>query len=227
MQQAVGNSQQQSTHPSEPETPRVPYRAWLLSLFLGALAITIAFLYLDVPIASRVYGLMSSTQKLAKGFASAVLLGIETTVALALILIRIIRGHLSPLGRATVLACLTSICAYAINDTTLKFLFGVPGPAAVLHGTRHAFHLFAGSRNSSFPSGHMVLSGAFAGVFMRLYRRTILPFAALLLIAATLLILGNWHFLSDVLAGTFLGVSAGLLAGELWLAHAGYKLEHF
>jgi len=66
----------------------------------------------------------------------------------------------------------------------------------------------------------MILSGAFAGVFMRLFRTSILPLSALLLIAAVLLIAGDWHFVSDVIAGTFLGVSAGLLAGEVWLAHS-------
>jgi uncharacterized membrane protein len=66
----------------------------------------------------------------------------------------------------------------------------------------------------------MILAGAFAGVFMRLYRTSILPLSALLLIAAVLLIAGDWHFVSDVIAGTFLGVSAGLLAGEVWLVHS-------
>ena len=66
----------------------------------------------------------------------------------------------------------------------------------------------------------MVLAGAFAAVFMRLYRTSIVPLSALLLIAAVLLIAGDWHFVSDVIAGTFVGVSAGLLAGELWLAHS-------
>jgi hypothetical protein len=66
----------------------------------------------------------------------------------------------------------------------------------------------------------MVLAGAFAGVFMRLYRTSILPLSALLLIAAVLLIAGNWHFVSDVIAGTIVGISAGLLAGYVWLAHS-------
>jgi uncharacterized membrane protein YoaK (UPF0700 family) len=66
----------------------------------------------------------------------------------------------------------------------------------------------------------MVLAGAFAGVFMRLYRTSVVTFSALLLILAVLLIIGEWHFVSDVIAGTFLGVSAGILAGELWLAHS-------
>ena len=180
----------------------------------------LAFVYLDVPIAHCVYGLVGSAESLGKGFASAVLLGIEAAAALALVCIRITRGHLSRFGEATALACLASICAYAINDSTLKFFFGVPDPAAVLHGTQHAFNLLSGSSNSGFPSGHMVLAGAFAGVFMRLYRTSILPFSALLLVAAVLLIAGDWHFVSDVIAGTFVGVSAGILAGEVWLAHS-------
>lgn len=115
---------------------------------------------------------------------------------------------------------MSDLYAYAINDGTLKLLFGLPNPAAVLLGTQHAFNLLKGSSNSSFPSGHMVLAGAFAGVFMRLYRSSILPLSLLLLIAAALLIVGDWHFVSDVIAGTFGGISAGLLAGELWLVHS-------
>jgi membrane-associated phospholipid phosphatase len=176
--------------------------------------------YFDVPIARRVYGVLASTENLATGFASVVLLGVEGAVALTLVIFRITRGRLSPFREATALACLASICAYAINDSTLKFFFGVPNPAAVLDGAQHVFNLLRGSSNSSFPSGHMVLAGAFAGVFMRLYRTSILPFSVLLLVAAALLIAGDWHFVSDVIAGSFVGVSAGILAGEVWLAHS-------
>jgi hypothetical protein len=49
---------------------------------------------------------------------------------------------------------------------------------------------------------------------------SIRPLAILLLLAAALLVVGDWHFLSDVIAGTFLGVSAGILAGEGWLVHS-------
>jgi hypothetical protein len=66
----------------------------------------------------------------------------------------------------------------------------------------------------------MVLAGAFAGVFMSLYRASVWLFSGLLVLAAGLLIVGDWHFLSDVIAGTFVGVSAGILAGELWTVHA-------
>jgi hypothetical protein len=218
--QNAGSSWQHGGRTQERKALRFPDLTRLLSLLICALAVALAFVYLDVPIAHRVYGLLGSAESLGKGFASAGLLGVEAAIALTLVTIRITRGHLSAFLEATALACLTSICAYAINDTILKLFFGVPSPAAVLLGTRHAFYLLSGSSNSSFPSGHMVLAGAFAGVFMRLYRTSVVTFSALLLIAAVLLIIGEWHFVSDVIAGTFLGVSAGILAGELWLAHS-------
>jgi membrane-associated phospholipid phosphatase len=216
----IGESRQHSRRVLEEKTPRFPYLIWLLSLLICTLAIAIAFVYLDLPIAHRLYGILGPAESLANGFASAILLGIEAAVALALVITRIVRGRLSPFREAMVLACLTSICAYAINDRTLKVFFGVSSPTAVLHGAQHAFHLLRGTPDSSFPSGHMVLAGAFAGVFMRLYRSRVWLFFTLLLIGAALLIIGDWHFLSDVIAGTFVGVSAGLLAGEVWLAHS-------
>lgn len=205
----------------EEKTLRFPERMWLLSLLVCVLAVAVSFAYFDVPVAVRVNGFLRSTESLARGFASVVLLGVEGTVVLALVVIRITRGHLTPFREATALACLTSICAYAINDGALKHIFGVPNPGMVLYGgVLHTFNLLHGTANSSFPSGHMVLSGAFAGVFMRLYRGSAWLLAGLLLTAAGLLIVGNWHFVSDVIAGAFFGVSVGLLAGEVWLAHS-------
>lgn len=195
-------------------------RIWLSSLLICALAVLLAFSHLDVEIARRLYHISGQFRGLAAGLGSALLLAIEASVVLALVITRILRGHLSPFREAMALACLTSMCSYAINTSVLKVFFGVLGPEDVLQGARHAFNFLHGDLNSSFPSGHMVLAGAFAGVLMRLYRASVLPLCALLLVAAALLIVGDWHFLSDVIAGGFLGISAGLLAGELWIAHS-------
>lgn len=218
--EGAGRSRQGTGSVLHGERPHSPARIWFLFQLLCMLLVAVAFPYLDVPVARRFYGMFGAAKGLATGFASAVLLSIEAAIALALIVTRIVRGHLSRLGEVTALACLTSICAYAINDGALKFFFGVPNPTAVMHGSRHAFHFLAGSSSCSFPSGHMVLAGSFAGVFTRFYRGSVLPLSALLLIAAVLLIAGDWHFVSDVIAGSFLGVSAGFLAGKLWAVHS-------
>jgi membrane-associated phospholipid phosphatase len=89
----------------------------------------------------------------------------------------------------------------------------------VLNGAAHSFNLLSVPGNYSFPSGHMTLAGSFAGVFMSLYRVTLWPLSALLVLAAVLLVVGDWHFVSDVIAGTFLGVSVGILAGAAWDLH--------
>ena len=194
-------------------------RIWFLSLVVCAAAVALSFVALDVPLAHRLWRVGRHLGVLSVLFGATTLLTLEAIVVLGLIVSRLTRGHLSRIGEAVAIACLASICAYGINDQVLKPFFGVQTPADVMQGARHAFNLATGLANASFPSGHMVLAGAFAGVFMRLYRVSIRPFSCLLLLAAGLLVLGDWHFVSDVIAGTFLGVSAGILAGEGWVVH--------
>lgn len=198
----------------------IAVRFWLLSLVACAAAAAFCFAELDLAVARRFWQVGRHLSSLNTAFGAAVILTLEAAVVLALLLARLMRGRLSRFAEALAIACLASICAYGINDQVLKPLFGVEPPAVVLDGGRHTFHWLMGLSDSSFPSGHMVLAGAFAGVFMRLYRTSIGLFSALLLIGAALLIVGDWHFVSDVIAGTFLGVSAGILAGEGWAVHS-------
>ncbi|HVS76014.1 MAG TPA: phosphatase PAP2 family protein [Steroidobacteraceae bacterium] len=199
----------------------VVVRIWLLSLAACAVIVAFSFARLDVPLALYFWRLGRSLSPLGQAFGAAVILSVEALVILGLILARLVRGRISPFGEALAIACLTSICAYGINSDVLKPLFGVPSPIALVRGAPHAFKLLMGSAQSSFPSGHMVLAGAFAGVLIRMYRASIAPLSALLLAAAGLLVIGGWHFLSDVVAGAFLGISAGMLAGEIWVVHMG------
>jgi hypothetical protein len=189
--QNAADSPQAPTATPEPEAIRFTSKTWLLSLLFCTLSTVVSFVYFDVPIARYTDGTFGSAKSLGAGLSSIVLLSGEAAVVLGLMIVRMTRGHLTPFREATALACLTSICAYAINDTVLKFLFGVPNPTAVMHGAQHAFNFLSGSSISSFPSGHMALAGGFGGVFMRLYRRSILPLAALLFIAVVLLVVGD------------------------------------
>jgi membrane-associated phospholipid phosphatase len=181
--------------------------------------VAVSFLRMDVPIALYFWnvGHLRSPVNVAVG--STVILFAESVVTLFTVVARLVRGHISVFGETLAIACLVSMCAYVVNDHVLKVFFGVPNPAEVVHGAGHSFHFWMGSDNSGFPSGHMVLAGAFAGVFMRLNKASIPLLSALLLIAAGLLLVGGWHFLSDIIAGAFLGTSAGILAGEGWAAH--------
>jgi membrane-associated phospholipid phosphatase len=193
---------------------------WLISLVVCAAAAAFSFKYLDIRIARHFSENLGHLDTVGAGLGSAVLLSLEAATAIALIAVRLLRGRLSPFSEALALASLTSMCAFAVNDGALKLFFGIPNPGDVLlQGAHHTFHFLAGTRESSFPSGHMVLAGSFGGVFMKLFPVSRWPLSILLFIGVAVLIVGDWHFFSDVIAGTFAGVSAGLLAGELWRTH--------
>jgi membrane-associated phospholipid phosphatase len=193
---------------------------WLLCLAGCAIATILSFSRADLPIALFCSRFAPHLNAISAGLGSAVILSTEAIVVISLVFVRLIRGRLPLIAEALAIACLTSICTYAINTSALKLYFGVPTPSEVIHGARHAFNFSKGTWDSSFPSGHMALAAAFSGVIMRLYRVSVWPLTACLLLAACLLIAGNWHFLSDVIAGAFVGTTAGLLAGELWRVHS-------
>jgi membrane-associated phospholipid phosphatase len=193
---------------------------WALALAACAAVVAVSILRWDVPIALHFWNAARRLNPLGQAFGATVLLSAESAAILFIVVGRLVRGRVSAFEETLALACLASMCAYVFNDHVLKVLFGVPSPRDLIHGAGHSFNFLLGSDSSSFPSGHMALAGAFAGVFMRLYRASIWPLAALLLLAAVLLLVGDWHFLSDIIAGAFLGTSAGILAGEGWAAHA-------
>jgi len=198
---------------------------WALSFAACAALVAFSIVYLDVPTALHFWKAARLLSPLGQALGAAVLLSVESTVILYVVLARLVRGYISVFGKTLAVACVASMCAYAINDHVLKIFFGFPSPTEVFRGARHGFNFWTGSDHGSFPSGHMVLAGAFAGVFMRLYKSSIWPLSALLLLAAVLLLVGDWHFLSDIIAGAYLGISAGILGGEGWAAHTARSNE--
>lgn len=197
----------------------VEIEIWLLWFVACVAAAAFSFTELDVRVVHRLWSIGRHLSSLSTAFGATVILAVESVVVVILVVARLMRGHISRFAEALGVACLASICAYGFNDRVLKPFFGVQDPVAVMHGAKHTFNLASGLAMGSFPSGHMVLAGAFAGVFMRLYRASVRPLSGLLLLAAVLLVVGGWHFLSDVIMGTFLGVSAGILAAEGWAVH--------
>jgi membrane-associated phospholipid phosphatase len=176
--------------------------------------------WFDRPLAQYFAANARQLNVLGASLSSGVLIAGEMAVVIGLAVMRIVRGHLPKPGKALLLACCASLCAFAVNDDVLKTIFGRPNPGLFLFAaaTPH-FHFLQGSRQSSFPSGHMVMAGAFAIAMARIYPRTLMVFAILLCLAGALLVVGDWHFLSDVLAGVFVGGTAGFVAGELWIEH--------
>jgi membrane-associated phospholipid phosphatase len=101
--------------------------------------------------------------------------------------------------------------------TILKWMFGRTETHTWLSdNSQYSFHWFAGTKGfQGFPSGHMLV---FTPVFLALwhfYPRYRLYFGALWLCLGAALITTEYHFLSDVLAGVYIGMLVYLAVNRM------------
>lgn len=195
-------------------------RLWCASFIATLMIVGLLIAYVDIPLARLCLTFSRHIEGTGQGLGSPILVAGEITIMAILAILRIVRGHLSEKSKAVFVAAATSLSAFVANDYVLKMIFGRKDPFHLFHdGTAQQFLFFQGDQQSSFPSGHMVLATAFAATLMRLYPRSSPAFILLLLVGALALVIGDWHFAGDVLAGTFVGATAGFVAGELWIRH--------
>lgn len=195
-------------------------KVWCVFLAATSVGVAICIRWFDIPVALNFLGNASRLSQLGAGLGSAVLVAGEMTVMAGLAIVRMIRGNLPEFAKALFVACCASVSAFAANDYVLKRIFGRQAPPMLIHGLpSHVFNFFQGNQQSSFPSGHMVLATAFAVAMIRLQPRTAPVMAILLCIGGAALAVGDWHFIGDIIAGTFVGGTAGFVAGELWIEH--------
>jgi len=90
-----------------------------------------------------------------------------------------------------------------------KFVFGRVNPRFWLSSHVSVnFHWFHGGSNGydSFPSGHMMVFGAFFAALWLFYPPYRLISIGLMLLLGTALVATDYHFVSDVIAGAYLGL---------------------
>jgi membrane-associated phospholipid phosphatase len=196
------------------------FKTWCVLTVAVFIVIAICIFWLDVPIAQEFSSNIRRFGAIGRGLGSVVLISGEMLVVAILAIVRLAKGSLPIFAKALFVACCASLSAFVTNDYLLKFVFGRLNPAEFFRSEPGSvFHFFQGSYQSSFPSGHMVMATAFAMTLIRLEPRT-RPFLLILLcIGAGSLLVGDWHFLADIIAGTFVGGTAGFIAGELWAEH--------
>lgn len=128
---------------------------------------------------------------------------------------RIRRGHADNHARFLKLCGMTAPLAF-LAKMIFQYLFGRSNPElwAVYH---HApqFHWFRASAGyGCFPSGHMTVFTALTAALWRHYPRHKFFYLGFLAALALALIATNYHFLSDVIAGAYLGAIVCLLVSR-------------
>ena len=199
---------------------KVLFKWWLLSLLIMTMIVVASVNWIDVPIARFFFKGSGKVAGLAHIFGSSVMVACEVALMLSIAVIRLMRGSIPDYANVIFLACCASLLAFAANDYVLKELFGRYGPYTFFGGSNvRDFNFLKGDMFSVFPSGHMVISTAFAAMIIRQYPRVWPVLTILLCAGAAALLVGDWHFLSDIISGAFVGSTAGLLAAELWRQH--------
>jgi len=111
-----------------------------------------------------------------------------------------------------VTACMLDIAygvpvAYVLKDV-LKFIFGrINTRNWLVRPDLYGFHWFHGGGNyNGFPSGHLAVFAALTAALWRFYPRYRYVYLLIITFLAAALIMTNYHFVSDIIAGIYLGV---------------------
>jgi membrane-associated phospholipid phosphatase len=194
---------------------------WLVSLAGVSAAVIVSVLWLDRPIALLAYGwfgLYRTVQHLGETtdfFGHLVVLGFAVLLARWMLARRF--------GMIDVVAnlCIVTLAVAGPLRSWLKFIFGRTWPAYgqpsfIFEGV-YGFHPFHGGPDfGSFPSGHAAAVCAVA-VILWIYLPMLRALCALSVATISVALLaGDFHFLSDIIAGAFIGASLSALVVHLW-----------
>lgn len=117
-----------------------------------------------------------------------------------------------------------SLLIAEVTKTQLKYIFGRTWPdtwtnnnPSFLRSGVYGFNFFhGGAEYASFPSGHMAVTCAVVSVLWIYYPRMRALYIVGALAVAIALIVSDYHFLSDIIAGSFVGLSSGWIMMALW-----------
>jgi membrane-associated phospholipid phosphatase len=197
---------------------------WTASLVITIVVVALCYEWLDRPIAIYVHAEFNGVKALPW------LTFIPEWLAVLAVAIFVIMGWRVATGRrlsrfeSVLVVCGVSlVVAMAIKDQ-LKLVFGRTWPEtwinnnpSLIRNNVYGFNPFHGGAGyASFPSGHTTAICAIMSVLWICYPKFRALYVLLVAAVVTGLIGADYHFLSDVIAGVFLGVSTGWMTVSFW-----------
>ena len=192
-------------------------RLWMLWAACTIVVVTASIVWLDRPVCLFLRQLIGHSDFFAKFVDSpGLFLPLAAIAPLMFVVRRLLRYDPGRFDIALILSLLSVLLAYALKFP-LKFLFGRTWPHVLINYDIYVFNPFhAGGEFGSFPSGHTAAICALLSVFWIWYPKYRAVYAMCVLAAALILLIGNYHFVSDIIAGGFFGVSCGVFANSWW-----------
>jgi len=199
---------------------KIAFRIWLLAFVATAVAVVVCIAYVDRPVAQFFDAHLRRTT--AWVWLDRALAPLDFFVLLALLFLLscgawVISGRLLPSWTRTPLLCSGAAMWAVAADIIFKHIFGRAGPDSMFFQNHpYGFRLLHGGPHwQSFPSGTAAISAAIASVIwimMPRWRAFGVSAVALLCIAV---VITNFHWVGDAIAGTFLGASIGWMTVRL------------
>jgi membrane-associated phospholipid phosphatase len=199
-------------------------RNWSLGFLGAAVAITVSYLWLDQPIAHLAHAELQRFHLFEKLTVIPDALVPLAVVAFVMLGLRGLTGRQLSRFQTVMLLSGVSLAVAIIIKDQLKFAFGRPWPETWIRNNPsfirdglYGFQPFHGGAGyASFPSGHATMICTVMTVLWICYPRFRAVYALCVAAVAVGLVGANFHFLSDVIAGGFLGISVGWLGVAAW-----------
>jgi membrane-associated phospholipid phosphatase len=196
---------------------------WIWSLLLLAIILPLCVYFLDVPVALFVKTHLyrnSHWNKWTSNLPDLLFMTVLGTT-LAAFSIYLVRSKKGIYDAATCFAKLVTWAAPAsfLAKALFKIIFGrVNTRYWLLDPDLYGFYWFQRRTGcDGFPSGHMVVMVTLFAALYRFHPKSRPACIALSIMLATALVLTNYHFVSDVIAGAYLGVVIEALAFRILL----------
>ncbi len=201
-------------------------KKWLLLLAVTALGVVISYEFLDRPIAFYVHEHVRHYQIFARATQLPELIAPLGAFVLIWLGLRALMQRPLSTFHSVILLCGLSLVVTDGLKRELKAAFGRTWPEtwvrdnpSLIRDGAYGFHPFhGGPAFAAFPSGHTAAICAVMAVLWSLYPRWRWLYAALVLAVAGGLVGADFHFLSDVIAGAFIGISIGWMSVRVWNA---------
>jgi membrane-associated phospholipid phosphatase len=201
-------------------------KKWLLLLAVTAPCLVISYEFLDRPIAFHVHEHVRHYPIFARATELPELVAPVGAFVLLWLGIRALLARPLSSLQTVILLCSLSLVVTDALKRELKAAFGRTWPEtwvrdnpSLIRDGAYGFHPFhGGPAFAAFPSGHTAAVCSVVAVLWLLYPRWRWLYAALVLVVAGGLVAADYHFLSDVIAGAFIGISIGWMSVRMWNA---------
>jgi membrane-associated phospholipid phosphatase len=199
---------------------------WIVTLLGVVTAVVFSIFWVDRPLALFAH---DHFRFVVRGTVAELSYFPNPLVVVALVLsgiltLRMIFGRPLSWHQANIFVCSLGVIFTEMIKNILKFIFGRTWPEtwvdnnpSFIRDGIYGFHfMHGGSAYQSFPSGHMAAACTVLSIVWIRYP-DFRPFSVIAgLLVGTVLVGANYHFLSDVIAGAFVGISVGWIATVIW-----------